>query len=524
MLSESEITSPIAPPAPDLAPEEPGRPVVSEASRQAQTNQCVRALARHPDFPAFSQHVQKILAVAEDQEASIAELGSLILRDYSLTLRVLRMANALNRSGQPVLSISRAIILLGIQGVRNLASSLMIFDHFHNKSAGVRELMLLSMLTANHARRLAGLVSGIRADEAYLGGMIRNLGEILVAYYHPAQYTKILTIVDRDKRCPSWACLEVLEFTYEDLAGAVARFWGMPEKIASCTQYGSIMPGMLEADLFHEAVALGHQMTTAVYRTEPDQSASAMQRCLRQHRSVFHLTPEDVESILGNAIGETKESFAVMGVSIDDLRLQAQTRNALELAPEAGLAGTADGDGTAAHETSILDRLAVQTCALLSSQSDCDLNTLILSTLETIYRGGGFDRVVFAFLNQDQTHIEGRIGLGEGASELVERFKYRVSVSGGPVSIALLCKRTCLIDAAKDPMSPIPGIFGRQYVGLYPIVIGRKPVGCIYVDSALPRPDLTHRHQERLEEVRGALTEAIVRFQNSGGSAPLRIA
>ena len=49
--------------------------------------ECVNSLTSKPDFPAFSDQIQKILAAAGNDEASIRELTNLIIRDYGLTDR-----------------------------------------------------------------------------------------------------------------------------------------------------------------------------------------------------------------------------------------------------------------------------------------------------------------------------------------------------------------------------------------------------------------------------------------------------
>ena len=69
---------------------------------------------------------------------------------------------------------------------------------------------------------------------------------------------------------------------------------------------------------------------------------------------------------------------------------------------------------------------------LVAARTNLDLNTLILMVLEAIYRGAGFDRALFAFVNQERTYIEGRLGLGEDVDRLVERFRFRMAGTRGP--------------------------------------------------------------------------------------------
>src|ERR1051326_1961984 len=138
---------------------------MKELSREESIAKCVASLTGKPDFPSFSEHVRAILAAVEDDGVSARDLTRLVIRDYSLSLSVLRRANAYNYSGRQILSITHAVAMLGIEAVRHLAAGRLIFEHFHNKPAAVRELMILSMLTANHVQQIAGYIPEVRPEE-----------------------------------------------------------------------------------------------------------------------------------------------------------------------------------------------------------------------------------------------------------------------------------------------------------------------------------------------------------------------
>jgi len=468
----------------------------------------------------------------DDSAVSAHQLTDLIIRDYSLTLKVLRAANSQNYSGRPILSITRAVTHLGTVAVRHLASSILIFEHFHNKPAGVRELMMLSMLSANHVREIVRLVGNVPLEEAYLCGMTHNVGEVLTAYYLPAQYARILALVEKQHKPLPAACLEVLQFSFEELSTAIVRYWGMPETIGAPKQRGvaSRGSGRSQDDVLPAAVSLGNMLTTAVYRMGPEGRSDRLKSCLREHGAILPLMQKDVEVILDRAIDATKESFATMHVNINELRLRAQTRSALESlrevqpddstnsaadTPERLDTGTTDLErdaGLGGRPSEItLEMLTKEACSGLESPSNFDLTTFIMTVLEAIYRGVGFDRVLFGFSNQDRTHIEGRLGLGEDIDALIEQFRFRLSMSGGPVSVALLCKRAIVADAQEGSAGDLIEIFGCSYLVLYPLLALGKVVGCLYMDSRQPRPSLTTRELSLLEELRDALSTGIQR-------------
>ena len=124
--------------------------------------------------------------------------------------------------------------LLGVEAVREMATGVVLLEHFRKHSPGLKELILLSLLTANHAREVADRVGYPKREEAYLCGMFRNLGEVLVACDHPRAYAAILLRVQEDRMPVSQACFEVLGFDYDRAGKAVAAQWRIPESVREC--------------------------------------------------------------------------------------------------------------------------------------------------------------------------------------------------------------------------------------------------------------------------------------------------
>src|SRR5580692_5947822 len=129
-------------------------------------------IGQMPEFPALSRSIEQVLLKVEEG-ASLQHITNVILKDYSLTLRILRTANSAlyNRSGRHIRSISHAVSLLGVESVREMATGVVLLEHFRKHSPGLKELILLSLLTANHAREVATRIGYPKPEEAYLCGM-----------------------------------------------------------------------------------------------------------------------------------------------------------------------------------------------------------------------------------------------------------------------------------------------------------------------------------------------------------------
>jgi HD-like signal output (HDOD) protein len=501
--------------------------LAEELSRQQRIEACLQEIARQPDFPAFANHIQEVMQALEDEDASLRHLTALVLRDFSLTLKVLRTVNSAhyNRSGRPILSVTHAVALLGVDAIRYLAGSLALFEHFRKQSPGLKELMLLSLLTANQARSVAALIHYPRREEAYLCGMFRNLGEILLANYFPREYASILLRMKEENLTEREACLGVLHFSYEDLGQAMARRWKMPEKVTriiGASEAQRSRGGGQPGDPLSELTSFAHTLTAAVYRREPEGVRARLNLLIQDYLPTLSLQEEDVGRVLETAVLDTKNTFSILRVPLDGLRLRHQTEAALAgLAAQPTPAEAAPDQGEMAGQYTLLERLTREVELLVRVSTDFQLNNVLLMILEAIYRGGPFDRVLFCLVNPEHTAIQGRLGLGEGIDQLRDEFNFPLSMRGGPIGAALMRKQGLFLAGDRAGLQTEVDLLkrlGAASFAMHPILVDGILVGCLYFDRVSPAPALDPRTLELLVHLRDLAATAIKKKRSGDGA------
>lgn len=330
-------------------------PATAPADGEGRLAAIVGLIREADDFPAFSKVMAELMATLANDGVSAQRLANLVLRDYTLTLRVIRTANSVhyNRTGRPVQSASHALMLLGNRAVRDLACGTLLFEQYGKRSPGLKELLLHSLLTASHAREVAAH-AGLRDLEAVqMCAMFRNLGEVLVAAHLPREYAEILEVAGTLARSAATgarsavrgrlsaaraiATLRVLGCSFEDVGVAIARHWSMPDTVIT----GMRALGVDGEPVHDLIVAFAHDFASAVYR-EGQASRDAAERAMGTYSRRLRLTREGVLATAAAAVGETAAVFEGAGLKIDDLRLTRQ----LERALAAPAADAADGAGT----------------------------------------------------------------------------------------------------------------------------------------------------------------------------------
>lgn len=447
----------------------------------------MRQILSESDFPAMSQAALDALRATPDDDASLQRLANIVLREYALTLKLLRTANsAYYKRGKPVQSAAHAMLLLGARTVRHLAASLMVFDHYRKRSPGLKELMLMSMITANHARELAMLRRLPDPEEAHLAGMFRNLGEVLVAGYFPREYARILTQMESKKVSAATATFDVLEFMFEDLGEAMAKHWGMPETVIASMR----AEGPAAANDFSVIISCAHELTAAVYRHDHAVRLDGITDVLSRYSRRLGLSKEEATDVVRSALRETKETFATAKVSLDDLRLRKQHDQAIAHLGGGPASRTPSGEPAIApddEETALAMRtnLLQEVRRAAEPESGEHLNRVILTMLEAIYRGGPFDRVVFCVLSPDRASAKARFGLGTGVEPLLDQFSFDLSPRAGPLAVAMLRRQATFVPVDRDFTAQelrFAQSLGAGSFGVFPVLVGTRMVGCVYAD------------------------------------------
>lgn len=449
-------------------------------------------IAGMAEFPALSHSIEQVL-LKVDEGASLQHITNVILKDYSLTLRILRTANSAlyNRSGRQIHSISHAVGLLGVEAVREMAMGVVLLEHFRKRSPGLKELILLSLLTANHAREVADRVHYPKREEAYLCGMFRNLGEVLVACYHPRAYAAILLRVQEDRMPVAQASNEVLGFDYDSAGRAVAAQWRIPENVRECMSDRVIRlrrAPATEAERLDGITQFAHKLTTAVYRREPNGARASVNLLIHSLGMVLGISHDDVKVILERGLAETSEVFEAMNVPIDHLRLKRQTEAALEqIDSDSGAEEPVEVEET---ETETFATLLRDVTAQVDRGSPDDLGAITMMVMEAIYRGGPFDRVLFALLDEKTHRLDGITGFGESIDKLINSFHFPVTGTSGPVAEAVLKRTDVFVPGPRDRRyegTRFSQVAGAPLYGLLPLVADGIVAGCLYFDRQEPK-------------------------------------
>lgn len=444
-------------------------------TREDKLDLCIRRISLGGGVPPFREHANQIMLRTLDFDGgSSRELVRIILQDLGLATQVLRGANSImyNHSGRPILNIAHATTLLGWLQVRNMAGAATHIEQVANRSPGLRELVAASVLTAVQSRDVAAAIGYPRPEEAYLCGLFRNLGEVLIGCHYPNEYSRVILTMAEEKIPERAACFRVLDFCWEDVGLRVATGWNIPAQVRL-----SMQPSVAAESPLDRSVAsianYGHNLTRALYRKGAAVDTVHLETVLNPAGQRVLLSVRDLRRIVDSALVETREKFSALHFSTETLRLSQQAQQArtiLESIPNISAADTLDQ--------------AIQWAARTLNQADLDLPSFI-STLLNAVCAAGFDRAIFGQMNETLSFIAGRLASGEFAGDPLNRFQFSMDGADGPIRAALIHKEDIYVDRARDGRydgSALVAAFNPGGFALFPLVIDRKTVACLYAD------------------------------------------
>ncbi len=198
-----------------------------------------------PTLPVIASEVNRKL---QDGEASVERLSRTLEKDHHIVPKVLRLYNSPFFCCQPEpVDISRAIVSFGFYTIRNLVISLSVIEAFSEKESPVNfdiaEYWRHSIGVAMTSKRLAQMVSYQFPEEAFTGGLLHDIGKIVLVRNLPYLFQKIKESA-RDNALPFHeAEKSQLPITHADIGGYMASRWELSKD-------------MVEIILFHHSPAL----------------------------------------------------------------------------------------------------------------------------------------------------------------------------------------------------------------------------------------------------------------------------
>lgn len=192
------------------------------------------ALAKLNALATLPEVTAKIIQTVEDPRSSAAELHKIVSHDPALVTRILKVVNSAfyGLPGQ-IASVERAIVLLGLNAVKNIAVAASLGQMFRGvklcEGYTARDLWTHCIGVAVVARELARQAKLSLTEEAFLAGMIHDIGILVSLQTWPEQLRTVCEQAKNSTEAFTQIEQQVIGVDHEALGSALAERWQFPK-------------------------------------------------------------------------------------------------------------------------------------------------------------------------------------------------------------------------------------------------------------------------------------------------------
>jgi len=201
----------------------------------------------------------KVLDLMHSGQVDAHTLAAVIAQDQALSLRVLKLANSPYYGfSRRISTVQDAVVILGDKALRNMVL-ILAMKGMHN-SFGLTERMLWeeSAAYAMAARFLAEKVTGLHPEEAFMAGLMSNVGEVVSNNDDPQRFKPIFDRCRLKGECDEGACAD-LPYPFTVLGAAVLSSWNFSPLLVATLFYAET------DDLVGEPQELLYRMCAVVF-------------------------------------------------------------------------------------------------------------------------------------------------------------------------------------------------------------------------------------------------------------------
>ena len=193
------------------------------------------------DLPVLPDITLRALRLAEDPEWDLKELTGTIGRDQGLAAEFLRLANSAFFGGTGTIStLDHAICRVGNTRVRSILLATVLEGFHATKQSNFKGTLLWehALVTATVSRHLATVYRRCDPEEAFMAGLLHDIGRPVMDRKFPAQYAEVVNLVMQG-HAPSLLSAEqsVFQFDHTDVGFVVAHAWAFPRVIAETIRH-----------------------------------------------------------------------------------------------------------------------------------------------------------------------------------------------------------------------------------------------------------------------------------------------
>ncbi|MBN2227336.1 MAG: HDOD domain-containing protein [candidate division Zixibacteria bacterium] len=198
-----------------------------------------KILNDHGEIASLPQVLVEVVKVSADPNASASDLSRVILKDPALTAKLLRIVNSPYYGRvREVTTINQAVVTLGMRSVTAIALSASVYEMVGSLKGAVdrKRFWRHSLEVATAAKLIADEIGFEPAEEAFVAGLLHDIGMLILESSFPDEYKRIWKLVESGE-----SLMEVEQRNWGTDHARTGQFildqWGLPKHIGETAKH-----------------------------------------------------------------------------------------------------------------------------------------------------------------------------------------------------------------------------------------------------------------------------------------------
>lgn len=220
------------------------------------------------ELPTLDAVVKEICELSEDDRTRAEDLTRIILRDADLTSKVLKIANSIhyNPSFAPIKTVSRGIVQLGFNNLKNITLATTLIDNFLRGKS--KDIMIQSLARSFHAavqaKAMVPHLSSEKKEQVFIAALLRNMGELALIATGKEQVADYIHALSKNPELERQLALEHLGVDVNHVTRRLIKEWALGDLLAeACDSHGANSEAA-------QAVNLGNEISKHIHKGMKD--------------------------------------------------------------------------------------------------------------------------------------------------------------------------------------------------------------------------------------------------------------
>ncbi|MBN2713126.1 MAG: HDOD domain-containing protein [Planctomycetes bacterium] len=477
-------------------------------------------------IPSLPQALVRVQKAVNDKAIGAKELADVILDDPSLTASVLRLANSAyyRHTKAKIRTITSAIVLLGFETIRNLALGLSVYNMLSNlpKVRNYQQVWRHSLCCAVCAQHFAKLMRIPVPEEAFVAGLLHDMGKLILGQFFPEHYAQVLNRIDDGSATYLQAERDIIKVDHMEIGRFIAEHWSFPQDIVSAIgrheieRYAEGLDGT--APPLENAVIVANKVAHFLYKDqEPGQSEVRMPDIQYLCSTGLGIDADKMEDIIGLLKEQVRDIAHILDIVIDEWRYDSNGNPV---------------DGNSPSESAVNkkdhDRLQfLLECNQAAARCD-DFASFLKDTIEKLFHAIDLNYVFLLINNRDFGCLEAKFGFGPDIEHIREKIAIRIDTADDVAAKAYLEDHPVVVNPenmqefSRLCEANLVGLLGTFNIAAIPIDINDHPIAVLVVSREYDSQNITAEDLGILSMYVQNLTAVLGRNRIRGGTSVIR--